>query len=611
MGSIKRVFKMLTLNFMTLIKFEFLFKVMTTAIFMPLFLLGFKLAMKLTGYSYLTIENIIGFITNPITIITGLLILIAMTVYSMFEIIGIIVIFDESVRGDKIRLLDVIRAAGTGCLKAFRPSNVLVCFFVLFLIPFVNVGISTNVVDQLKLPEFIMDYIHSNILYTVIYILILVFLAVLLIRWIYSLHYMVLEGLSFRKARKKSIALGKKRYIPDLSSWAIILVLNTVFYMFIIILGIFGIDVLNHVMVNHPIWESIIVTLIGIVIGIALLAYIMLNTPISYAAISNTFYKNKELKGEERAPFDAINTVAGEKTAIAYKRAKTAIIVITFLGIIGGGILSYAVISGRANVNFEVTRVMEITAHRGASVDYPENTMAAFKAAKELGADWIELDVQQTKDGIIIVSHDSNFKRTCKVDKKVWEVTYDEVKTYDAGSAFGKEFAGEKIPSLEEVVEYAKFNNIRLNIELKPTGHEENFEQNVLDIIDKYDFAERCVITSQNYAVLVNVKNINPEIKTIYVMSIGIGNIIELDKADGYSLEATNITKKLVKRLHNNGKEVYAWTVNTDESIKKMIDLNVDNIITDNIDLAKEQVERSKTKTILTVFTDVLEKVVD
>ena len=105
------------------------------------------------------------------------------------------------------------------------------------------------------------------------------------------------------------------------------------------------------------------------------------------------------------------------------------------------------------------------------------------------------------------------------------------------------------------------------------------------------------------------IKDLDSNVKTIYVMSIGIGDLLKLDKADGYSLEATNVTKKLVKKLHNNGKEVYAWTVNTEDNINKMIDLNVDNIITDNIELGQTLVEESKTMNILTIYESLLEKV--
>ena len=251
------------------------------------------------------------------------------------------------------------------------------------------------------------------------------------------------------------------------------------------------------------------------------------------------------------------------------------------------------------DLKIEYVRTMEVTAHRGASVKYPENTMSAFKGAKELGADWIELDVQQTKDKKLIVLHDTNLRRTTGVNKNTWEVTFDEVKNLDAGSFFSDEFKGEKIPLLEEVIEFAKENDIKLNIELKPTGNETDFESSVVDLINKYDFASSSVITSQVYSVIENVKNYDKNIKTVYVMSLAYGDILKLDKADAFSIEASSINKTLVNKIHNSGKEVYAWTVNTKESITDMINLNVDNIITDDIVLAKDLIYTSKTSSII------------
>ena len=97
-------------------------------------------------------------------------------------------------------------------------------------------------------------------------------------------------------------------------------------------------------------------------------------------------------------------------------------------------------------------------------------------------------------------------------------------------------------------------------------------------------------------------------IKTIYVMSFAYGDILNLDKADGFSIEASSINKTLVKNIHNSGKEIYAWTVNTPVSINNMIDLNVDNIITDNISLAKDTIYNSKTSNVIKEFIKKIEK---
>ena len=271
-------------------------------------------------------------------------------------------------------------------------------------------------------------------------------------------------------------------------------------------------------------------------------------------------------------------------------------------------IFTNLIMKGKFNLNVEYLRTMEVTAHRGASVLYPENTMSAFVGAKELGADWIELDIQQTKDNNLIVLHDTNFKRTAGVNLNTWDATIEDVLKLDVGKFKGKEFTGEKVPLFEDVIKWAKDNNMKLNIELKPTGKEKDFEKNVVDIIKKYNFENDCVITSQVYDVLENIKKASENIITVYVTALAYGDISKLDAADYFSVEATSVTKTMVSKLHNEGKQIYAWTVNTEESINKMINLNVDNIITDNPTLAKNLIYQSKTSNVITEIVNIINK---
>lgn len=324
----------------------------------------------------------------------------------------------------------------------------------------------------------------------------------------------------------------------------------------------------------------------------------ILSSTISYVSISTLYYNRRIMNNEVIKHIDYESVIEAKKKN---KKVLIASIIIMILSVCGATVFTYEILSGKANLNIEYTRALEVTAHRGASTICPENTMSAFKKAHELGADWIELDVGETKDNKIIVMHDSNFKRTTKVNKEVYDVFYDEVKTYDAGN-------GEKIPLLEEVIEYASKNNIKLNIELKPTGRENNLEKNVIDIVEKYSFIDRCIITSATYKVLENVKKINSDIKTAYVMSIAIGNITLLDKADVFSIESSNVTENLVKKVHNSGKELLVWTVNNESSINKMIDLNVDNIITDEITLAKNTIIKSKSSNIVSEYVKIVKE---
>ena len=186
-------------------------------------------------------------------------------------------------------------------------------------------------------------------------------------------------------------------------------------------------------------------------------------------------------------------------------------------------------------------------------------------------------------------------------------MTYEEIERLDAGSFFDETYAGEKIPLLSEAARFAKENQIRLNIELKPTGHETDFEQAVVDVVRQEGIADSCVITSQTYEVLERVKAYDDSITTVYVMSLAYGDINRLTAADHFSVEATNATDDLVSRVHRAGKQLYAWTVNTKEGIDRMIGRNVDNIITDDIELARECVYESRYSDLLGEYITLFE----
>ena len=604
MKKTKQVLNILNFNWKSLIGFEIIFKLLSLMIFTPLFVMDFNVIMKLTGFKYLTLENIGSFLLNPLTLVMLIILFLFMTLYTMFDITTVITILDASYHKKKIKVIDAIRMSLAKCKKVFRLKNISLAFFVLFLIPFLNIGLSSNFIGTIKIPEFIMDFIRKNQTLLILFIILMILLAILLLRWIYSLHYFVIEDLDFQEARKKSINLSSKKHIKDLVTLTLIQLGITIIYFLFIIVGIFIILVFNKLLGKIIFLKSIISTVIWIFIALSIIIVTVLSTPISYASISVLFYLHKKEKEEE---IKGISIKESKSSKKINKRFKYVFGGISLIAFILATLFTYGLYKGKYNLNIEYVRTLEVTAHRGASVNLPENTMASFIGAKELGADWIELDVQQTKDGKIIVIHDTNLKRTTGVNKNTWEVTYDDIKELDAGSHLDKKFKNERIPLLEEVVKWAKENNMRLNIELKPTGYEKDFEKNVVDIVKKYNYENSSVITSQVLEVLENVKNYDEKIETVYVMSLAYGEITSLTKVDNFSIEATSITETLVKKVHKEGKELYAWTVNTPENIQKMIDLKVDNIITDDITLAKDTIYSSKTSNLINEYVKLVQ----
>ncbi len=606
MKKIKEINWMISKNVGTLLGFEGIFKILTFLIFIPLFLDVFNLIMKITGYNYLTIENIFSFILNPLTLGMLLILVLFMLVYTMFEITTLIIILDQSYFNKKIKIIDAIRISIRKCKRLFSFKNISIAFMTLFLMPFLHLGITSSFIKKINIPEFISDFIVQDTTLLIVFIVIIAFLISLFLKWIYSLHYFVLEDVDFKEARKRSKNLGKKHRIKDLFSMVLLQVANGLIYTLFVVIGVVLIIALEHVFSEKIIFKSITATVIWGFIIVSFLVITILSTPLSYAVVSRLYYLHKKEKNEE---IKSIEIHTNEKNTKNNNNLRKIIYGLSLISIIGGSIFSYGVYTGKYNLNIEYTRTLEVTAHRGASLEYPENTMSAFEGAKKLGADWIELDVQQTKDGKLIVIHDTNFKRTTGVDKNTWELTYDEIKELDAGSFFDTKYKDEKIPLLEDVIEFAKMNGIRLNIELKPTGYEYDFEKSVIDIIKKSNFQDRCVVTSQIYKVLENVKKHDTNIKTVYVMSLAYGNIISLEAADYFSIEATSITEDLVSSVHKAGKQIYGWTVNTEENINKMIDLKVDNIITDNIEFAKNIIYASKTSNILNEYIKIVEDI--
>ncbi len=601
MKKILKVLSLLKNNLGSLIAFEIIFKFLSLMIFTPLFFHLFDLIMKITKYHYLTLENIIPFLMNPFTILLLIILIIFMTFYTMFDITTIIIILDASYQNKKIKVYKAIYMSLNKCKKVFKIKNIMVSFLVLFLIPFLNFGLAPSFITSIQIPEFILEFILQNQNLLILFIITLLFLIILLLKWLYALHYFVLEDINFKEARKKSNSLSSKKHLKDVISLFFIQFALFILYIVFIVIGILIIIGLNKMFVNIIILKSVATTIIWVFIAISFLVLAFLTVPISYAGISVMYYFHKITKGEKIKHIKIQN-----KSEI---NSKLKIVIALFIGIaiIGGSIFTYGIYKGKYNLNIEYIRAMEVTAHRGSSINYPENTMTAFVAAKNEGADWIELDVRKTKDDKIIVMHDKSLKRITGIDKKVWKVTYDEIKDIEVGTYINKAFTTERIPLLEDVIKWAKDNNMKLNIELKPTGHEKDLEKSVIQLINKYDYINDCVLASQTYEVLENIKKYDKNMKTVYVISLLYGDIDSFTAADQFSIEASSITSSLVKQIHKEGKQIYAWTINTEEGIKEMLDMQVDNVVTDDVSLAKKIIYSNRTSNIINEYIKMIE----
>ncbi|MDZ7290776.1 MAG: glycerophosphodiester phosphodiesterase family protein [candidate division KSB1 bacterium] len=219
-------------------------------------------------------------------------------------------------------------------------------------------------------------------------------------------------------------------------------------------------------------------------------------------------------------------------------------------------------------------------AHRGASGYAPENTLAAFRLAMEMGAEMCELDVQQTADDRLVVMHDNTLDRTTNGKGNVWEMTLAELQKYDAGSWFDPRFAGETLPSLEQVVELVR-GEMKLNIEVKMHGHERNVAQLVVETLRHEKFVDECVVTSFDRSVADEIKSLAPELKAGYIFGWKeFSSEVFSGKVELLSAHYSLVDASFVERARIAGKSVHVWTVNEQALMRRLMELGVDGIIT-------------------------------
>ena len=221
-----------------------------------------------------------------------------------------------------------------------------------------------------------------------------------------------------------------------------------------------------------------------------------------------------------------------------------------------------------------------VTAHRGASIAAPENTMAAFRAAMEAGATYIELDVQRTRDGQVVVLHDGDLLRMGGDPRKLGELDASELAAIDIGRKYAPAFAGERVPTLEDVIDLVR-GRMKINIELKYNVPDPGLAPAVIELLRRKEFLDQVVITSLDYAALRQVEGIEPRLPTGHIVTAAVGDVVRTE-ADFLSLNSAQATSSLIRRAHADNKGVHVWTVNRPEVMLRMVERGVDNIITDD-----------------------------
>jgi len=243
-----------------------------------------------------------------------------------------------------------------------------------------------------------------------------------------------------------------------------------------------------------------------------------------------------------------------------------------------------------------------IIAHRGASGLAPENTLAAFDKAIEIGVDRIEMDLRQTIDGEVVVIHDKTIMRTTNGWGSIRKLSLNRLKRYSAGSWFHHEFSKERVPTFREVLELVN-GKTTLLLEIKNgSPYHHGIERNIINLVNEYKANDWCIVQSFNDKVLKNFRELpqlSSDIQKLFHAFIPVAPFYGGSKfsykrlrrynfADEVNINYKYVNPRVVRKVHQMGKKVNIWTVNDRQDMKKYVEMGVDGIITDYPDRLKQ-----------------------
>lgn len=584
----------LTAHWKPLILFEILWKLVTLLVIAPACAGLIQLAIHLAKLKYLTTSNLLQFLRSPWTILLLAVLLLLAALYTLFEIAAVCTCFRQS-RFQKVRttLGRMVRSGLQSVQHFFRGGGPFLVLHLLVLIPLMQFSATSGIFTAMGIPDFLAYYMTKKEFLLPIYVAAIILCCLLSVRWVFSSVLFTQNQCSYRSARATSVQLVRGRFWQTFFS---VLVWNCCYFVALLVF-LCMITVVVLMVIRATGSDDLIMSqamrILKLLIQIVLWSFSFFATPICMAHLTALLEKRCVQMPEVVLP----EPVPLSRSAKPFRRSTAVLTACCFTVAALGLNLSYvySVFTGKANFRLALFQNPTVMAHRGLSADAPENTLYAFSDAISVGADFIELDVQQTRDGVLVVMHDSNLKRTTGVNKNIWDVDYADIQNLDAGSWFDPAYANARIPTLEETLQFVD-KRARLNIEIKPTKHgSDTLEQDVAELITRYQYTDACYVTSFSYGSLKKVKEANPEIRTGYLMSVAYGQFYSLKYADAFSLNKVFVTSQVVNAAHQQGKQIFAWTVNSMSKVRSLCNLHVDSIITDDPVMVQNVISRDST----------------
>ena len=548
--------------------FLLFYKVLTNFLFVPALQLIWALTLRFAPIRYLNNKTASRIFASPAIIGCIVVLAVLAAFWSLYEVAAMLQLLTRVRHGEPLRVGAVFRDVFRSLVRVFLPQNLPLLLYGAALIPLTNFFLAANHLTQFAVPEYLWGLLKARAANRLLFALAVLFVLALLLDGLVVLPKFLLERKSFGCAFAESLRVLRSRTGQLLAlalRWMLTATVRTglmllcgALLFYCVILGVGFASTAALLALSRA----------ALLIELPFLCLLM---DCAMTAAQSTL---TEALYEVTRPSDAAQpTISGvlpalprEQTVLAGMMACAALVTC--------GVAAVYLLFPQTQPLQSVLGLSDpvITYHRGYSSRAPENTMAAFETALEHGSPRIELDVQMTADGVAVVTHDTSLRRCTGCNANIYDLPYVQVQQLDAGRWFGQKYTGAKVPTLEEVLDLCK-GKIQLNIEIKPNAATPELEAETIRIIREKGFAQDCTITSQSYETLCKVKELAPEIRTGYILALGVGSYYDLPAADFFSVQSTFITSGMVQQIHKRSKTISAWTVNREEDASELLSI--------------------------------------
>ena len=562
---------------------DLLFKLLAAALLTPLLAIAFRWFLSISGNDVLADVDVAYFLLTPIglaCLITVGALALGILALEMAALMGVLACETDK----KSPVLHAVRFASVNAWPVCQVAGRIIVRSLLIASPFLAIA---GIVYFALLTEFDINYYLQEkppVFQVALGIggVLLTGLAGALIYaasgWLLALPLVLFEDV------RPAQALAASRERTRGSRWSLLLAIATWAISITLLSSLLTASV---IMVGRTIVGRAGVSLgfLTVAIGTSLMISAVVNLVINLVGTTTfaslLFHAYRQLGNPHKDRLTKRWEISSERQGIGIRITKARIAATIFVGALVAALVGVWIAK-----DIRLDNQVEIIAHRGASASAPENTLASIQRAIDEGTDWVEIDVQETADGEVVVFHDSDFMKLAGVNRKLWDVNMEELQGIDVGSSFSSEFHDQRVPTLAQVLEMCK-GKAGVNIELKYYGHDEQLEQRVIDLVESNQMADQVVFMSLKLDAVNKMKSLRPEWRSGLLLSLSLGDLSGM-QADFLAINARFASREMVRRAHELEKQVFVWTVNDPVTMAVMIGRGVDGLITDKPGLAKQ-----------------------